>query len=135
MENKVTGLTEFAGITFKRPIVKEGDVAIVKNYIENGNNLNITVEAFPELTKKQIIGKLVAYGAYVKQEDPQKPKTTAPSKKDYIRRIENALGITEMDGLLGATKEALMDLAWAVEELVADVDEMEEGDEAEEVAE
>jgi len=79
----MNALTEFNGITFKIPVTKEEDIAIVKNYIENGNNLNITVEAFPELTKRQIIGKLVAYGAYIKQEEPQKPKTTAPSKKDY----------------------------------------------------
>ena len=120
MENKVTGLTEFAGITFKRSIVKEGDVAIVKHYITCGKDLNDTVKTFPELTKKQIIGKLVAYGVYEKQEEVQKPKTTAPQKKDYLNRIEQALGVTNMEGLLGATKEALKELTRAIENLVAE---------------
>ena len=121
MENKVAPLTEYEGIVFKRPIKREEDQALVKYYIMMGRDLQDTVDEFyDKFTKKQIIGKLVAYGVYVKQDEEFKVRIVTPTKKDYIERLEKMLGVSGLEGLMGAKKETLEDLVKAIQKLFPD---------------
>ncbi len=62
-------------------------------------------------SKRSVVGKLVSEGIYVAAPKPATaPRDEGPTKKEIVAAIEKTGRVTEVTGLSGATKAALIEV-------------------------
>lgn len=121
MSEKTILLKDYKGITFRHPVKTVEDQALVRHYIDNEFNNDLTFEFMNQeygWSKRKFIGKLVAFGIYKKDEVKKtEKKDKAPGKKELIADLEELLGLDDLSGLLPAKREALMQVINVVRQL------------------
>ena len=68
---------------------------------------------------RSVRSKLVRENVYVAQEKPKTKRDNGPSKKELLARLEEVDPNAPINGLMGATKEAI---AWAIDTAEAAAD-------------
>ena len=68
---------------------------------------------------RSVRSKLVRENVYVAQEKPKAKRDNGPSKKELLARLEEVDPDAPINGLMGATKEAI---AWAIDTAEAAAD-------------
>ena len=91
--------------------------AIVADY-QAGTPVEDIAEAIGK-SVRSVRSKLVREGVYVAAEKPKAKRDNGPSKKELLARLEEVDPNAPIDGLMGATKEAI---SWAIDTAEAAAD-------------
>ena len=91
--------------------------AIVADY-QAGTPVEDIAEAIGK-SVRSVRSKLVREGVYVAAEKPKAKRDNGPSKKELLARLEEVDPNAPIDGLIGATKEAI---SWAIDTAEAAAD-------------
>ena len=97
-----------ATATKKAPNYSDADVERLKAlYAEHGNDGMADIAAEMNKTVRSVRAKLVREGVYVAPEKPVAAKKEGPSKKELLATLAEVKPGVPVDGLMGATKEAI----------------------------
>jgi hypothetical protein len=91
--------------TSKQVNYTPAQVAELVQLYEAGERVEALAEHFNKSTRS-IIAKLVREGVYVAAEKPKARKIEGPSKKEMLLHLERLVSF-DVNGLMGATKEAI----------------------------
>ena len=91
--------------------------AIVADY-QAGTPVEDIAEAIGK-SVRSVRSKLVREGVYVAAEKPKAKRDNGPSKKELLARLEEVDPNAPLNGLMGATKEAI---SWAIDTAEAAAD-------------
>jgi hypothetical protein len=92
-------------------------MAITASY-EAGTPVEDIAEAIGK-SKRSVISKLVREGVYVAVEKPKAKRDNGPTKKELLAKLEEVDPNAPLNGLMGATKEAI---SWAIDTAEAAAD-------------
>ena len=91
--------------------------AIVADY-QAGTPVEDIAEAIGK-SVRSVRSKLVRENVYVAQEKPKAKRDNGPTKKELLNRLEEVDPDAPLNGLMGATKEAI---SWAIDTAEAAAD-------------
>ena len=80
---------------------------IIDDY-QNGSSVQTIAESIGK-SLQSVRSKLVREGVYIAQEKTKSNKPKEPTKKELLRVLESQVDFP-VEGLLGATKESILDL-------------------------
>ena len=90
----------------KAPNYSEEMVVSMVSAYQNGDSVEDIAEAIGK-SKRSVISKLVREGVYVAKDKPVSKGDTGPTKKALLNQLEQIDSEMPVNGLAGATKEAL----------------------------
>lgn len=107
----------------KQPNYTEAQVAQLIERYQAGDSVEQLAEAMGKSTRS-IIAKLVREGVYTAPDKPKTAKQEGPTKKEMLNHLEQLVSFP-VEGLMGATKEAIAALIVHFEAQHADESEQE----------
>ena len=90
----------------KAPNYSEEMVVSMVSAYQNGDSVEDIAEAIGK-SKRSVTSKLVREGVYVAKDKPTAKKVLGPSKKELLNQLEQIDSEMPVNGLAGATKEAI----------------------------
>ena len=90
----------------KAPNYTEEMVVAITSAYQGGTPVEEIADAIGK-SKRSVISKLVREGVYVAAEKPVTNKVRGPSKKEMLNQLEKLDPQMPVNGLTGATKEAI----------------------------
>ena len=100
------GFRDLKAVKIPRPNYTEEMVVAMTTAYQEGTPVEEIADAIGK-SKRSVISKLVREGVYVATEKPASTRDNGPTKKELLNQLEGLDPQMPVNGLTGATKEAI----------------------------